>query len=558
MNSTETAREGQSRFIRNSQFGSRRRRLRTSGSLLTALLSLVVWLAFASASFAQSALTDDAHVSLSQGNANHGANPNLNVSPAENIYLKFKLSPTLPAATPGAAVERATLKLYVGSIKTAGKLDVHAVLGEWDENMITGNNLPPLGSLLTTTAQIGTDQRGKFLVIDITPLVRLWLGDDGQGANGLLNHGLVVVAHPVDATTPDVANITFDSKENAQTSHEAQLNIQLAGEAQEFQPVAHDVSLTGNGTTASPLGVASGGINTVHLANGAVTGEKIANNAVSSSELADGAVTSPKISAPLSLTSANPGFTLSVVNTGSGAALTAAGAINTTTQYNIGGNRVLSVSAFGNIPSSSTYAGVGAGQTNLGGDSNSFFGYRAGFENVTGSNSFFGAFSGFSNTFGFSNAFFGNNAGYRNVTGTENVFIGDGAGENNRNGFYNTVIGAHAGFNILNDVGQLNTLIGNRARVIGQLSNATAIGANSQVTQSNSLILGSISEGSINPDTNVGIGTTAPKTKLHLRAGKIYVEANGQGVILKSPGGMCFELTVTDAGALAITALACP
>lgn len=30
-----------------------------------------------------------------------------------------------------------------------------------------------------------------------------------------------------------------------------------------------------------------------------------------------------------------------------------------------------------------------------------------------------------------------------------------------------------------------------------------------------------------------------------------------QGIILKSPGGACFELTVTDAGALATTAVAC-
>jgi hypothetical protein len=59
-------------------------------------------------------------------------------------------------------------------------------------------------------------------------------------------------------------------------------------------------------------------------------------------------------------------------------------------------------------------------------------------------------------------------------------------------------------------------------------------------------------------DTSVGIGTTAPKAKLHVARGKIYVEASGQGVILKSPGGSCFEMTVTDAGALTTAAVACP
>jgi hypothetical protein len=45
-----------------------------------------------------------------------------------------------------------------------------------------------------------------------------------------------------------------------------------------------------------------------------------------------------------------------------------------------------------------------------------------------------------------------------------------------------------------------------------------------------------------------------PKAKMSV-VGKVYVEANGQGVILKSPAGACVELTVTDAGATA--ALAC-
>jgi hypothetical protein len=54
---------------------------------------------------AQSVLSDDAHVSLATRNANHGTNPNLNVSAAESVYLKFKLS-TLHADTPSSEVER--------------------------------------------------------------------------------------------------------------------------------------------------------------------------------------------------------------------------------------------------------------------------------------------------------------------------------------------------------------------------------------------------------------------------------------------------------------------
>jgi hypothetical protein len=40
--------------------------------------------------------------------------------------------------------------------------------------------------------------------------------------------------------------------------------------------------------------------------------------------------------------------------------------------------------------------------------------------------------------------------------------------------------------------------------------------------------------------------------------GQLYVDASGLGVVLKAPGGACFELTVTNAGALTTTAAACP
>src|SRR6185503_16135425 len=44
--------------------------------------------------------------------------------------------------------------------------------------------------------------------------------------------------------------------------------------------VTHDASLLGLGNAASPLGIAPGGVNTVHLANNAVTAPKIANGTV--------------------------------------------------------------------------------------------------------------------------------------------------------------------------------------------------------------------------------------------------------------------------------------
>jgi hypothetical protein len=133
--------------------------------------------------------------------------------------------------------------------------------------------------------------------------------------------------------------------------------------------------------------------------------------------------------------------------------------LDATTQYNIGGQRALSVAGDFNV-----FAGLGAGNVNTG-HRNTFIGFQAG----------------------------ANNTG-----GQQNVFVGKDAGTNNTNG-------------------GLITLIGEQANVgSGNLINATAIGWGAQVTQSNSLVLGAFGGGFFNIDTRVGIGITAPAQRLHV------------------------------------------
>ncbi len=55
------------------------------------------------------------------------------------------------------------------------------------------------------------------------------------------------------------------------------------------------------------------------------------------------------------------------------------------------------------------------------------------------------------------------------------------------------------------------------------------------------------------------IGTTAPNTKLQVAGGDVYTSTAGNGIILKSPDGLtCMKVTINNAGALVLTAIACP
>ncbi len=261
--------------------------------------------------------------------------------------------------------------------------------------------------------------------------------------------------------------------------------------------------------------------------------------------------------------------------------------VNAATQFNIGGIRAFGVSGSSQEPNSNTFAGDGAGgaitplnngsglgsgnsffgkgagqatstglsnsffgfnagNQNTTGVANSFFGTRAGFANVSGgSNAFFGNFAGSANT-GSGNAFFGNVAGGDNTTGSNNVFIGMAAGAFNSTGSFNTFIGGQNSKGNdtggRNSTGSGNTVVGNVADVgAGNLTNATAIGANALVAVSNALVLGSINGlNNATADTNVGIGTTTPAFRLHVvdpGAAGLRVQTNTGGGAVASFGG---------------------
>ena len=202
----------------------------------------------------------------------------------------------------------------------------------------------------------------------------------------------------------------------------------------------------------------------------------------------------------------------------------------------IGNTMIGSGTGYYNAGSYNSFVGARAGGLNGPGIGNTFFGYYSGAYNTTGSynvflgystgssnqsgssNLFMGSYAGATNN-GSYNLFIGNSAGQTSTSGNGNTFIGDGAGYANQTGSQNTYIGRYAGFSG-NSSGTNNVFIGflagnNTNNAVPQINNSIAIGANSVVTQSNSVVLGGTDAYTV----NVGIGNSAPKAKLEITSG---------------------------------------
>lgn len=198
------------------------------------------------------------------------------------------------------------------------------------------------------------------------------------------------------------------------------------------------------------------------------------------------------------------------------------------------------------------FLGSGSGISHSTGSNNTFVGRSSGSNHsVSLNNTFIGALAGFSNTSGNFNTFVGSDAGGNSLnTGTLNSSFGFQAGRSN-NGNQNTFLGANAGFTAVGDgnvyighnagtsiQGSNNISIGNGSAgsftnttgsnniYIGPntgdqsfvASNSVVIGANATFSASNSVVLGAISGiAGATVTHNVGIGTSAPVSRLHVR-----------------------------------------
>ncbi len=144
--------------------------------------------------------------------------------------------------------------------------------------------------------------------------------------------------------------------------------------------------------------------------------------------------------------------------------------------------------------------------SNTSGAENSAFGRLALFANTTGNdNTAMGHIALSANTSGTGNTGLGAYSLANNGIGDNNTAVGLGALQGNTSGAANTAIGDSAG--LANTTGIHNTLVGAFADVGSTgLTNATAIGFGTVVSQSNAVVLGN--------NADVGIGTSTPTAKL--------------------------------------------
>jgi hypothetical protein len=177
-----------------------------------------------------------------------------------------------------------------------------------------------------------------------------------------------------------------------------------------------------------------------------------------------------------------------------------------------------------------------SGNFNMTGIGNTASGYKALFSNTTGQvNTATGTEALYYNTTGFSNTATGWEALAANTTGDWNTASGHAVLNSNTTGSGNTASGEEAllrsstgSYNTAsgllaleyNTTGSYNTALGYNAGPDSwstNLTNATAIGANAVVSQSNALVLGGTTGNGY--AVNVGIGTATPAYRLTLFQG---------------------------------------
>jgi hypothetical protein len=146
-----------------------------------------------------------------------GNAPLLRISDTDTTFLYFDIQSVLPDGTTSSQVAKATLRIWLSRIDQPGWCSVSRVTNNWDETSLTLNN----SIVGESIASRGADRAKRFLVFDITELVRSWL-------DGSANFGVALRGVPLPFVKLPALNARIDSKENTATGHLPTLQIALA------------------------------------------------------------------------------------------------------------------------------------------------------------------------------------------------------------------------------------------------------------------------------------------------------------------------------------------
>jgi hypothetical protein len=219
---------------------------------------------------AQAPATDDTYVTQTSINSNFGKATSLAVQAGTQptyTYMRFSTS----QVPNGASVTKATVRLFVTAVSTAGAFDIRLGNGPWSEEAIKWANQPGggPGSILlagscatpipanadpTHPLCITKGQVNDYIIIDISTQVQAWVTSPAS------NYGIVLVP-----TSGYSTSITFDSKESTTTSHDPTLNIVITGAAGSAATVT--VGGTATGAAGTQANVTNSGTTSAAILN---------------------------------------------------------------------------------------------------------------------------------------------------------------------------------------------------------------------------------------------------------------------------------------------------
>ena len=101
-------------------------------------------------------------------------------------FVRFKLS-TLPNDVAPEEIVKATLRLWIEKVSDDGILTLQRPGGAWDEEDLTADNAPAIGTASTNRIDITEDDEESFVLFDVTDIVKAWVSRRAP------NDGIVLV-----------------------------------------------------------------------------------------------------------------------------------------------------------------------------------------------------------------------------------------------------------------------------------------------------------------------------------------------------------------------------